>query len=256
MGVQKHSPGCNCCACGTIVFTVQGCGARALAGATVTVHDGSTSGDPVLTSGTTDSLGNFTASIASAKTYYYEVTKSPRFTLKSGTIAATCTTNNQTVTMSANIASGYHCHAGVVGSCADPMTDNLTLVDPAFGSITLSFGTSPITGWIGCRTVTVGGVYDTTCANPASRSVGIKYLLSSSGPFSVWVGACASGSNRVPKQTDCTTVDAGHDIASGTLTISCSPFSASCPAADNSSPFTNAYELVYGTGSHTFTISE
>lgn len=94
-------PGCECCTgcTGTICFTVKQCDTTtSVAGATVTL---SLLGVTVAT-GTTDSSGQCCIGITSAATYDYTVVKTG-YETKTGTVAATCTTNNVTLTYGASL---------------------------------------------------------------------------------------------------------------------------------------------------------
>lgn len=104
---MRFSPGCHCCACGSIAVTVRLCSDNSLvSGATVTVKDG---GGATVGSGTTSGTGVVSVDIPAAGTYEVVVVKSgqPTVTLL---VAADCGTRDLVVHLGRTLV-------GVVGGC-------------------------------------------------------------------------------------------------------------------------------------------
>ena len=162
-------PGCECCTgcTGTICFTVKQCDTTtSVAGATVTI---SLLGVDVAT-GTTDASGQCCIGITSAATYDYTVVKTG-YETKTGTVAATCTTNNVTLTYGASLCV-------TVAGCNSILLANATVTVKSGGA-------------------TVG------TATTNSSGLGCVQLLASTGSYSVEVSKSRFATNTSTRTITC-----------------------------------------------------
>lgn len=160
-GWKHNAPGCPCCGSspciGQICFDLHKCGGPALDGALIAITEAGTPivGSPI----TSDASGNACISIPAADTYTYTITKAG-YETKTGTIAATCTTNNVSFTFGASLCvTARACEAGF-----DPYLQG-ALVTVKSGGTTIA-------------TVTTDG-----------SGVGCVQLLASTGSYSIEVSA-------------------------------------------------------------------
>lgn len=170
---KKVNLGCT----GQICVTVKGCNSHTIQGATVHIKDHATGLDIAGSPCTTDATGKCCISITAAASY--DITADAHgFTTGSLTVSATCTTNNETITLSPG--SGFVC--GPVGcACAYPFPSSVTLNDP-LGAHTFSYN-STTHNYDGSYTASVTVSYTTTFC------VG--------GPYGGEPQCCASGSITV-----------------------------------------------------------
>lgn len=174
-GPVMHRTGCCGCGsspCGQICFHVTSCGAAGASGVTIVVTLGGVpiAGSPL----TTDASGNACVDIYTAGTYAYSATKGSTYATATGTVVATCTTNNKSVAMTE--AAGY--------LCCDPDLEPIPAalyLSSGMGSITLP-GAKPIgiCGW-GLNT------FPASPSCPTSPDFSnIKYSLALTGGGTTW----------------------------------------------------------------------
>lgn len=159
LDIEPYPQACYAC------FTVMGCNNLPLAGATVHIWTNSAKTTSVGTA-TTDSSGKACIDIGQvAVSRYYEVTKSPRFTMFSATVSMI---PGDVFEVFLPVAAGYYCD--MIPACADPLPGTLHATHPKFGPLTLTYNASGSygAGWYATTSHTYSGC---RCCPPKTVTV-------------------------------------------------------------------------------------